>query len=82
MYSAKKDYDDLDRLLSAHYTCNTGTEGDGRYDEVMNYDDNGNILSLERSGKVDEGSYGVLDKLSLAYESTGSCLSPMMPLVS
>ncbi len=52
-------YDELNRLVSA----------DNRmYGETIEYDRNGNVVSLQRHGRRNNGSYGVIDNLRLQYD--------------
>ena len=62
-------YDGLSRLTEARYTDGDG--GTGRYDVTYEYDLNGNVTALQRSGLYDNGSrkkYGLIDDLTLEYE--------------
>ena len=62
-------YDALSRLTEARYTDGEG--GTGRYDVTYEYDLNGNVTALQRSGLYDNGSlkkYGLIDDLTLEYE--------------
>ena len=70
-YSEKRGYkfhyDRLNRLTEANYG-----EGESlsnacdNFKESVNYDLNGNITSLERHGKKQDGTYGVIDKLNVS----------------
>lgn len=52
-------YDNLNRLVSA----------DNRmYGETLEYDRNGNVVSLQRHGRRNNGGYGVIDNLGLQYD--------------
>lgn len=59
-------YDKNNRLKNALYTAN------GEHDRFslndVQYDLNGNITSLERTGMLSAGVYGVIDKLKYAYD--------------
>jgi RHS repeat-associated protein len=56
------DYDEANRLVTAEY------EGLGAYNAEYTYDENGNMESLTRDGRLGETSgYGQIDELSYAY---------------
>ena len=62
-------YDDANRLTDAVYgekdSLDTNTD---RYSEKgITYDKNGNIKKLERRGKKQNGSYGIIDNLNITY---------------
>ena len=63
------EYDELDRLTAAHYgeglVCR---QNQGRFDEELVYDGMGNVTALQRSGLLDDGSYGLVDNLTLSYD--------------
>ena len=65
------DYDLVNRLEIATYGKNTGSDsnfgGDQFYTVDLSYDENGNIVSLDRNGKH-EGALVPLDKLVYTYE--------------
>lgn len=70
----KFQYDQLNRLSKALYNEEKGSsDALGYFDEYLCYDKNGNIVSLERHGKKQDGSYGVIDELSI--ELSGNQLS-------
>ncbi len=52
-------YDGMNRMVSAK---------NGRYGETLEYDGNGNVLTLRRYGKRNNGSYGLIDDLRLQYD--------------
>ena len=52
-------YDGLNRLVSA---------GNRTYGETLEYDRNGNVVSLQRHGRRNNGSHGVIDNLRLQYD--------------
>lgn len=63
-------YDNLSRLTNAAYGEGSDISGNaGRYDEkVVTYNRNGAPTRLQRSGKKQNGTYGLVDDLSLAYD--------------
>lgn len=68
------DYDDMDRLTSAHYRRNANGSWNhdvDRYSTSYSYDLNGNIEGLSRNGKNGAGSnaYGLMDDLTLTYQA-------------
>lgn len=61
-------YDSANRLTVASYGERTGLDNHtNRYDEVMEYDANGNITRLQRYGLKQDGKYGKRDNLRLSY---------------
>lgn len=70
-YSEKRGYkfhyDRLNRLTEANYGEGESLSNAGdNFKESVNYDLNGNITSLERHGKKQDGTYGVIDKLNVS----------------
>ena len=68
-------YDNLNRLLKALYQ--RGTEVTHSYDEILNYDKNGNITDLTRNGYMDSPSYGTvypIDDLIYGYSNNSNKL--------
>lgn len=63
-------YDNLSRLTNAVYGEGSGVcDNTGRYDEkVMTYNKNGAPTRLQRSGKRQNGTFGLVDDLSLSYD--------------
>ncbi|MDO5527071.1 MAG: RHS repeat-associated core domain-containing protein [Prevotella sp.] len=60
-------YDGLGRLTDSQYSSSVnGT--DGRFDESLTYNRNGSITSLLRSGMRNDGTFGVIDDLSVNYD--------------
>ena len=64
------DYDNLGRLLSSEYaegaSMNTNK---GRYSELLSsYSPNGSIGALQRYGKTNAGTFGLVDNLTLSYD--------------
>lgn len=60
-------YDRLNRLTEANYGEGESLSNAGdNFKESVNYDLNGNITSLERHGKKQDGTYGVIDKLNVS----------------
>ena len=61
-------YDKANRLTEALYgersDLNNKTD---RYNEVLEYDENGNITRLQRRGLKQDGQYGKIDNLHLSY---------------
>ena len=62
-------YDKANRLTDALY----GERADlnnktNRYNEVLEYDENGNITNLQRRGLKQDGEYGKIDNLNLKYD--------------
>ena len=67
-------YDKRDRLTSASYAAFDNGASDwvknqGRYNTSYSYDQQGNILSLQRFGKTGTSSYGLLDNLTYSYKN-------------
>ena len=62
-------YDNLSRLANAAYGEGSGVSGNtGRYDEkVVSYNKNGAPTRLQRGGKRQNGTFGLVDDLSLSY---------------
>ena len=62
-------YDGANRLTQAIYgeQDNLGTNTNRYSEKVTEYDKNGNIKKLERRGKMQNGSYGVIDNLNITY---------------
>lgn len=62
-------YDGANRLKQAVYGENENLKTNvNRYNEkVTTYDKNGNIKKFERRGKMQSGSYGVIDNLTITY---------------
>ncbi|WP_051508980.1 RHS repeat domain-containing protein [Xylanibacter oryzae] len=63
----KFDYDGMNRLTTATYGENADmSQNTGRYDEkITGYTANSAITSLQRSGKMTNGNYGLIDDLSI-----------------
>ncbi|MCL9807707.1 RHS repeat-associated core domain-containing protein, partial [Flavobacterium amniphilum] len=63
-------YDHLNRLLQADYSRPDNTSVVNAYKEVVNYDKNGNITDLERSGMVEAIDYEYpIDNLTYVYDT-------------
>lgn len=60
-------YDGLDRLKTAKYAEDDFSINEDRYNETMQYDMNGNITHLTRTGLMQTGGYGAIDDLSMSY---------------
>ncbi|UZR97145.1 DUF6443 domain-containing protein [Chondrinema litorale] len=69
-------YDQINRLVQANYIAPSGSEENYSVD-LIDYDANGNILSLQRNGpQYDESDgslteYGLIDNLTYTYEQSG-----------
>ena len=62
-------YDGLRRLTDAFYGEGTNlTVNRGKYDEHSNYDIMGNPTWISRKGRLDNGTYGYIDRIRLDYE--------------
>lgn len=62
-------YDGANRLTSAVYGERTSLDNSvNRYDEALEYDENGNIKRLQRRGLKQDGKYGKIDNLHLSYD--------------
>ncbi|MBY0068212.1 DUF6443 domain-containing protein [Empedobacter falsenii] len=61
-------YDGLNRLTGASYS-NLSKDLAGSYDEKLTYDTNGNILTLERNGRLEQSTPIPIDKLTYNYEN-------------
>jgi RHS repeat-associated protein len=76
-------YDVMNRLTAANYHNQVNSTLDTRYDEKITaptgltsgYDLNGNILRLQRWGKKDVSTYGLMDDLGYTYTNTGNQVS-------
>lgn len=51
-------------IIKSIHTLSTG----GRFDESVSYNANGSILSLLRSGMRNDGTFGVIDDLTITYD--------------
>ncbi|WP_306572345.1 RHS repeat domain-containing protein [Segatella buccae] len=61
-------YDRLNRMANAAYGERDDlSDNAGHYDETLEYDTNGNITGLQRSGLKQDGQYGNIDNLHLSY---------------
>lgn len=61
-------YDGLNRLTSAAYGEGNTIAVNNYYTEnITGYSKNGSITALQRSGKMNSGSYGLIDNLNLTY---------------
>ncbi|WP_411898425.1 RHS repeat-associated core domain-containing protein, partial [Elizabethkingia occulta] len=60
-------YDGVNRLKEGNYSDNAGAAA-GSYAEKLNYDLNGNITGLQRTGQ----GAGVMDQLSYTYDQAGN----------
>ena len=60
-------YDELGRLTNSDYSSSAlGTEG--RYDETVSYNSNGSIITLQRGGMKNNGTFGLIDNLTISYD--------------
>ena len=59
-------YDGLSRLTQAAYRENDSSSS--KYTTQYTYDSMGNPLTLKRRGKLDDGSFGLVDDLTYTYE--------------
>ena len=59
-------YDNLSRLTKATYLGNGSVFTNG-YETAYSYDKQGNILTLQQSGKKNASSYGPVDNLTMTY---------------
>ncbi|OPC25047.1 DUF6443 domain-containing protein, partial [Elizabethkingia bruuniana] len=60
-------YDKVNRLTEGNYSDNAGAAS-GSYAEKLNYDLNGNITGLQRTGQ----GAGLMDQLSYTYDQSGN----------
>jgi RHS repeat-associated protein len=61
-------YDSANRLTDALYGERASLDNKvNRYNEVLEYDENGNITNLQRRGLKQDGQYGKIDNLNLSY---------------
>ena len=61
-------YDNANRLTDALYGERAKLDNKvNRYNEVLEYDENGNITNLQRRGLKQDGEYGKIDNLNLSY---------------
>ena len=62
-------YDGNDRLVSAAYGEGTSLGSNaGRYDTHYQYDLMGNVEAVTRKGKLDDGSFSLIDDISMSYD--------------
>ena len=61
-------YDNLGRLTGAEFAEDGLARVSRKYDERLSYDANGNPLSLRRSGLRQDGTFGLIDDLTLSYD--------------
>ena len=69
LYGFDYTYDSLNRLTKSRYGDNP-TMNSGRnnaFTEDFTYDNMGNVTSLMRNGKKDDGTYGLIDDLTFSY---------------
>lgn len=60
-------YDCLGRLTDAEYSS-SAEETKNRYDEIVRYNKNGSIESLQRYGMKNDGTFGMIDNLAINYD--------------
>ena len=60
-------YDGLGRLTEGRYTSFTKMVS-GYYDELVSYNANGSIETLQRKGMKNNGTFGLIDDLSIEYD--------------
>ena len=61
-------YDKANRVLNSQYS-GVGTEN---YSVSNSYDANGNITNLQRYGKTETNTFGLIDNLTYSYLSSGN----------
>ncbi|MEN0049551.1 MAG: RHS repeat-associated core domain-containing protein [Bacteroidota bacterium] len=67
------EYDDLNRLTTAVYGEHDGTSflNKNRYNSAYSYDENGNILTLERKGRIQNNVFATVDDMIYSYFDDG-----------
>jgi RHS repeat-associated protein len=60
-------YDVLGRLIDALYSSSVNGN-DGHFDELVTYNSNGSITSLQRYGMKNNGLFGLIDDLTITYD--------------
>ncbi|MEN0049554.1 MAG: hypothetical protein AAF806_21010, partial [Bacteroidota bacterium] len=67
------EYDDLNRLTTAVYGEHDGTNflNKNRYNSAYSYDENGNILTLERKGRIQNNVFATVDDMIYGYTDDG-----------
>ncbi|MEM9887461.1 MAG: RHS repeat-associated core domain-containing protein [Bacteroidota bacterium] len=67
------EYDDLNRLTTAVYGEHDGTSflNKNRYNSGYSYDENGNILTLERKGLIQNNVFATIDNMTYSYTDDG-----------
>lgn len=60
-------YDVLGRLTDALYSSSVNGN-DGHFDESVTYNSNGSITSLQRYGMKNNGTFGLIDDLTITYD--------------
>ncbi len=61
-------YDSLNRLTDSEYGEDDFSKSLGNYDERLSYDWNGNVTTLVRNGKKQDGTFGEIDNLNMSYD--------------
>ena len=61
-------YDGLDRLTAANYGEGSDYNKHSFDEQVIGYDKNGNILSLQRYGQTGASAYGLIDNLTFTLD--------------
>ena len=61
-------YDGLNRMTNATYQeGGSMSSGANKYNEGLEYDENGNATYIKRNGKMQDGNFGAIDNLKLTY---------------
>ena len=61
-------YDGLNRMTNATYQeGGSMSSGANKYNEGLEYDENGNPTHVKRNGKMQDGNFGAIDNLKLTY---------------
>mgnify|MGYP003508800100 FL=1 len=61
-------YDGLNRMANATYQEGGNmSSGANKYNEDLEYDENGNPTHVKRNGKMQDGNFGAIDNLKLTY---------------
>jgi|GEM_PF-145211 len=66
-------YDELNRLTHALYGEDNFSKCTDQYNEVLSYDKNGNMNALQRTGKMQDGNFGLVDDLHVQYNGNQPC---------
>ena len=67
LHSYNYTYDTLGRLTNAQYSSSASGSA-GRFNESVTYNSNSSIISLQRKGMKNNGTFGLIDDLTITYD--------------